>query len=194
MPRNTSISTKPNQPRRRNSIAHSQRKNNSMSNRMNRIATVENLIGKRPSLIAMGSLPHSNGSSFTGVSRLGAMRAGMPSSAPATPAANKKVRRIGRYSMLLLERGPRGRLGPWVACSGRVWLRSRDNRSGVWLRSRDTGSGAVRLSFGVVRGADERACLDVREAERPPRLGQLGELLRPVITRHRQVLRGRAQV
>src|SRR2546428_123975 len=102
MARNTTISTKPNQPRRRNSMAHSHRKNNSMSNRMNRIATVENLIGKRPSLTAMGSLPHSNGSSFTGVSRLGAMRAGMPSSAPATPAAKRNVRKIGRYSMFIV--------------------------------------------------------------------------------------------
>src|SRR5947207_6028447 len=99
MPRNTSISTKPNQPRRRNSIAHSQRKNSSMSNRMNRMATVENLIGKRPSLTPMGSLPHSNGASFTGVSRRGAMSAGIPSSAPATPAANRNVRTIGRYSI-----------------------------------------------------------------------------------------------
>ena len=63
-----------------------------------RIATVENLIGKRPSLIAIGSLPHSNGASFTGDSRRGAMSSGMPSSAPATPAAKAKVSRMGRYS------------------------------------------------------------------------------------------------
>src|SRR5690348_984558 len=70
-----------------------------MSKRMNRIATVENLMGNRPSLTAIGSLPHSKGASFTGVSRLGAMRAGMPSSAPATPAAKANVRRIVTYSM-----------------------------------------------------------------------------------------------
>src|SRR5262245_875036 len=99
IPRNTIISTKPNQPRRRKSIAHSQRKNSSMSNRMKRIATVENLIGKRPSLTAIGSFPHSNGASFTGVRRRGASSAGIPSSAPATPAAKAKVRTIGQYSI-----------------------------------------------------------------------------------------------
>ena len=63
----------------------------SMSIRMKKMAIVENLIANRPSATAIGSLPHSNGSAFTGVSRRGARSLGMPSSAPATSAAKANV-------------------------------------------------------------------------------------------------------
>src|ERR687892_168380 len=109
MPRNTSISAKPNQPRRRYSIAHGQMKSSSMSMMMKRIATVENLIAKRPSATSIGSLPHSNGAALTGVSRRGATSDGMNSSAPATAAPNAKTARIGKYST---SRAPQvGRVG-----------------------------------------------------------------------------------
>ena len=47
-----------------------------------------------PSDTPSGSLPHSNGWAFTGVSRLGAIKVGMKSSAPATAAAKAKTIRI----------------------------------------------------------------------------------------------------
>src|SRR5262245_53277262 len=77
----------------------------SMSIRMKRIATVENLIAKRPSDTSIGSLPHSNGSAFTGVSRRGATSEGMKSSAPATAAPTANTSRIGTYCTGLCERG-----------------------------------------------------------------------------------------
>src|SRR5215813_12690611 len=100
-----------------------------MSKMMKKIAIVENLMAKRPSGSATGSLPHSNGSSFTAVTRLGAMRDGMPRSAPPTTAAAANTSRIGTYSML----DPREPLD---------------------------------LPLGVVRGAHQRARLDVGEPER----------------------------
>src|SRR5499426_2764594 len=95
MPRNTSISTKPNQPSCRNSMAHGQMNRSSRSMMMKKIAIVENLMAKRPSVTAIGSLPHSNGAAFTGVSRRGAIRLGMNRSALATSAANANTIRIG---------------------------------------------------------------------------------------------------
>src|SRR5215471_9929736 len=95
MPRNTSISTKPNQPSCRNSVAHGQMNRSSMSMMMKKMAIVENLMAKRPSVTAIGSLPHSNGAAFTGVSRRGAIRLGMNRSALATSAANANTIRIG---------------------------------------------------------------------------------------------------
>src|SRR6266850_1596215 len=95
MDRNTSISTKPNHPSCRNSVAHGQMNRSSMSMMMKMIAIRENLMAKRPSVTAIGSLPHSKGALFTGVSRRGAIRLGMNSSAPATSAANANTMRIG---------------------------------------------------------------------------------------------------
>ncbi len=62
-----------------------------MSIKMKKMAIIENLMAKRPSETSIGSLPHSNGSAFTGVSRRGARSLGMPSSAPATSAAKANV-------------------------------------------------------------------------------------------------------
>ena len=62
---------------------------------MKKIAIVENLMAKRPSDTSIGSLPHSKGALFTGVSRRGAIRVGMNRSAPATSAANANTMRIG---------------------------------------------------------------------------------------------------
>src|SRR5262245_11750524 len=71
-----------------------------MSKMMKKMAIVENLMAKRPSGSATGSLPHSNGSSFTGVSRFGAISDGMPRRAPPTTAATANTRRIETYSIL----------------------------------------------------------------------------------------------
>ena len=60
-----------------------------------KMAIVENLIAKRPSASSIGSLPHSNGSAFTGVSRRGASRLGRSTSAPATRAEMAKTMSIG---------------------------------------------------------------------------------------------------
>ena len=65
-----------------------------MSKMMKKMATVENLMAKRPSGSATGSLPHSNGSSLTRESRLGAISAGIPSKAPATRAETASTMRI----------------------------------------------------------------------------------------------------
>jgi len=56
------MTEKPNQPRLRNTVAHGHTKSSSMSKMMKKIAIVENLMAKRPSGRATGSLPHSNGS------------------------------------------------------------------------------------------------------------------------------------
>ena len=63
--------------------------------RMKKIATVENLIANLPSATSIGSLPHSNGSAFTGVSRRGAIRLGSSTSAAATSAEMAKTMSIG---------------------------------------------------------------------------------------------------
>jgi len=77
------------------SIAHAQMNRSSRSMMMKRIATVENLMANRPSATAIGSLPHSKGSAFTGVSRRGAISVGINRSAPATSAPNANTMRIG---------------------------------------------------------------------------------------------------
>src|SRR5262245_1187104 len=97
MPRNTSISTKPNQPSWRDSMAHGQTNRSSISTRMKKMAIVENLIANFPSATSMGSLPHSNGSAFTRVGRRGAIRLGSSTSAPATSAEMAKTISIGAY-------------------------------------------------------------------------------------------------
>src|SRR5215470_10632127 len=94
----------------------------SMSMRMKKIATVENLIAKRPSDTSIGSLPHSNGSALTGVSRRGAMREGMKSSAPATAAPTANTSRIGTYCTALREGGGVG-LTPGVVGAAHQWAR-----------------------------------------------------------------------
>ena len=65
-----------------------------MSKRMKKIAMVENLMAKRPSGSAIGSFPHSNGAILIAEYRRGAMREGMPRSAPATSAATANTIRI----------------------------------------------------------------------------------------------------
>src|SRR5262249_47281582 len=95
MPRNTSISTKPNQPSWRNSMAHGQMNSSSMSMMMKKMAIVENLIANFPSASSIGSLPHSNGSALTRVGRRGAIRLGSSTSAPATSAEKAKTISIG---------------------------------------------------------------------------------------------------
>src|SRR2546430_2588923 len=72
----------------------------SMSIRMKKMATVENLIANRPSDTAIGSLPHSNGSAFTGVGPRGARSLGVPSSPPATRAPKTDVLSIGAEGLL----------------------------------------------------------------------------------------------
>src|SRR5947208_8186776 len=99
MARNTSISTKPNQPSCRYNMAHGQMNRSSMSIKMKKMAIIENLMAKRPSETSIGSLPHSNGSAFTGVSRRGASRLGRSTSAPATRAEMAKTMSIGAYVM-----------------------------------------------------------------------------------------------
>src|SRR5215467_9624830 len=64
-PRKTSMTDDPNQPRFLNTVAHGQTKSSSMSKMMKKMAMVENLMAKRPSGSATGSLPHSKGSIFT---------------------------------------------------------------------------------------------------------------------------------
>ena len=49
---------------------------------MKKIAIVENLMANRPSETSIGSLPHSNGSAFTGVRRRGAISDGMNEQRP----------------------------------------------------------------------------------------------------------------
>jgi len=58
---------------------------------MKMMAIRENLMAKRPSVTAIGSLPHSKGALFTGVSRRGAIRVGMNRSAPATSAGERET-------------------------------------------------------------------------------------------------------
>src|SRR5215813_5289841 len=85
-PRKTSMIEYPNQPRFLNTVAHGHTKSNSMSKMMKKMAMVENLMAKRPSGRATGSLPHSNGSILIREGRRGAMRAGIPRRAPPTRA------------------------------------------------------------------------------------------------------------
>src|SRR5262244_1639102 len=99
-PRKTSMIEKPNQPRFLNTVAHGHTKSNSMSKMMKKMAMVENLMAKRPSGRATGSLPHSNGSILTREGRRGAMRAGIPRRAPPTRAETANTIKIGTYSIL----------------------------------------------------------------------------------------------
>src|SRR5712691_6558489 len=152
------MTAKPNHPWLLNTVAHGQMNSSSMSKMMKKIAIVENLIAKRPSGSAIGSLPHSNGSILTAEWRRGAISSGMPMSAPPTSAETAKTMRIGMYSTSALR--------------GDGW----------------------NLAFGVVGGADERAGLDVGEAEGAAGLAKLREFLRRIVAGHRQVLGGRPQV
>src|SRR5262245_43986486 len=70
-----------------------------MSKMMKKMAVVENLMAKRPSGSAIGTLPHSNDSSFTGVTRRGPSTVGSHDSRPATPAQIARTIRIGTYCM-----------------------------------------------------------------------------------------------
>src|SRR5215813_12402295 len=104
-PRKTSMVEYPNQPRFLNTVAHGQTKSSSMSKMMKKMAMVENLIAKRPSGRATGSLPHSKGSILIREGRRGAMRAGIPRRAPATSADTANTIKIGTYSMLGASHG-----------------------------------------------------------------------------------------
>src|SRR6266511_1487655 len=105
----------------------------SMSKMMKKMAMVENLMAKRPSGSATGSFPHSNGSSLTRESRLGAINAGMPSKAPATSAATANTMRIEMYSMVTARaRRPRpspAGIGAWRGTRSAPAARPRHGRT-----------------------------------------------------------------
>src|SRR4029453_13938605 len=124
-----------------------------MSKMMKKIAIVENLMGKRPSGRATGSLPHSNAASLTAVRRRGAMSNGMPMRSPPTPAAMANTRK-------------------------------------TWKKG---NSEPPRLRFGVIGGTPQRPRLHVGESELAADVGQLAELVRMVVPRHRQGARGRGR-
>src|SRR3989338_5886881 len=92
------MTAKPNQPRLLNTVAHGQMNNSSMSKMMKKMAMVENLMAKRPSGSAIGSLPHSKGSILAAEWRRGAISSGMPSNAPATAADAAKTISMETYS------------------------------------------------------------------------------------------------
>lgn len=57
------------------------------------------MTANRPSGSESGSLPHSNGSAFTGLGLRGAISDGIQGMAPATSPANPKTIRRGTYSI-----------------------------------------------------------------------------------------------